>query len=38
MKFSLLSIAAAFFCSTMLGVLPPRNDSRLDPIEALARE
>ena len=42
MKFSLLSILSAFFCSTLIGVLfgflPARNAARLDPIEALARE
>lgn len=42
MKFSLASIAAAFLCSTMIGILfgflPARNAARLDPIEALARE
>jgi macrolide transport system ATP-binding/permease protein len=42
MKFSLLSIVAAFFCSSLIGVLfgflPARNAARLDPIEALARE
>jgi macrolide transport system ATP-binding/permease protein len=42
MKFSLLSIVAAFLCSSLIGVLfgflPARNAARLDPIEALARE
>ncbi|MRR33824.1 MacB family efflux pump subunit [bacterium] len=42
MKFSSASIAAAFACSTLIGVLfgflPARNAARLDPIEALARE
>ncbi len=42
MKFSLMSIVAAFLCSSLIGVLfgflPARNAARLDPIEALARE
>jgi macrolide transport system ATP-binding/permease protein len=42
MKFSLVSIVAAFLCSSLIGVLfgflPARNAARLDPIEALARE
>jgi macrolide transport system ATP-binding/permease protein len=42
MKFSIASIASAFLCSTVIGVmfgfLPARNAARLDPIEALARE
>ena len=42
MKFSIASIAAAFLCSSLIGVLfgflPARNAARLDPIEALARE
>lgn len=42
MKFSTLSIVAAFLCSSLIGVLfgflPARNAARLDPIEALARE
>lgn len=42
MQFSLMSIASAFLCSTLIGVifgfLPARNAARLDPIEALARE
>lgn len=42
MKFSLVSIVVAFFCSSAIGVLfgflPARNAARLDPIEALARE
>ncbi|HET6421791.1 MAG TPA: MacB family efflux pump subunit [Geobacteraceae bacterium] len=41
-KFSVLSIVSAFFCSTLIGVifgfLPARSAARLDPIEALARE
>ncbi len=42
MVFSTASIAAAFLCSTMIGVvfgfLPARNAARLDPVDALARE
>ncbi len=42
MKFSTVSVAAAFFCSSLIGVmfgfLPARNAARLDPIQALARE
>jgi macrolide transport system ATP-binding/permease protein len=42
MKFSALSIVAAFLCSTLIGIIfgfiPARNAARLDPIEALARE
>ncbi len=42
MKFSTASIVAAFFCSSLIGVmfgfLPARNAARLDPIQALARE
>jgi len=42
MKFSTISIVAAFLCSSLIGVLfgflPARNAARLDPIEALARE
>jgi len=42
MKFSSVSVAAAFFCSSLIGVmfgfLPARNAARLDPIQALARE
>ena len=42
MQFSLLSIVAAFTCSTIIGILfgflPARGAARLDPIDALARE
>lgn len=42
MQFSILSIVAAFTCSTIIGIifgfLPARGAARLDPIEALARE
>jgi macrolide transport system ATP-binding/permease protein len=42
MKFSLVSIVAAFLCSSLIGVLfgflPARNAAGLDPIDALARE
>jgi macrolide transport system ATP-binding/permease protein len=42
MKFSALSIVAAFLCSTLIGVIfgfiPARNAAQLNPIEALARE
>ena len=42
MKFSMLSIVSAVFCSTMIGVifgfLPARNAARLDPVDALARD
>jgi macrolide transport system ATP-binding/permease protein len=40
MTFSIGSIIAAFFCSTLIGIifgfLPARNAAQLDPIEALA--
>lgn len=39
--YSPLSIAAAFVCSTLIGIifgfLPARNAARLDPVEALSR-
>jgi macrolide transport system ATP-binding/permease protein len=42
MIFSFGALAAAFLCSTLIGItfgfLPARNAARLDPIEALARE
>ncbi|AOJ71983.1 MULTISPECIES: macrolide ABC transporter ATP-binding protein/permease MacB [Burkholderia] len=42
MVFSAGSIASAFLCSTLIGVvfgfMPARNASRLDPIDALARD
>ncbi|MDD2320079.1 MAG: MacB family efflux pump subunit [Geobacteraceae bacterium] len=42
MEFSILSIVAAFLCSSAIGILfgylPARNAATLDPIEALARE
>jgi macrolide transport system ATP-binding/permease protein len=42
MDFSIASIVLAFVCSTGIGVafgfLPARSASKLDPIEALARE
>ncbi len=42
MVFSGASMAAAFVCSTLIGVafgyLPARNAARLDPVESLARE
>ncbi|MHC1698227.1 MAG: MacB family efflux pump subunit [Geobacteraceae bacterium] len=42
MKFSILSIVAAFACSSLIGILfgylPARNAAALDPVEALARE
>jgi len=42
MVFSTASIAAAFACSTLIGVafgfLPARSAAQLDPVEALARE
>jgi len=42
MSVSLGSMAAAFLCSTSIGVifgfLPARNAARLDPVDALARE
>jgi macrolide transport system ATP-binding/permease protein len=42
MRFSVLSIASACCCSSLIGVLfgflPARNAARLDPIQALARE
>jgi macrolide transport system ATP-binding/permease protein len=42
LSYSIASIITAFVCSTVIGVafgfLPARSASRLDPIEALARE
>jgi macrolide transport system ATP-binding/permease protein len=42
LSYSLASIVTAFVCSTVIGIafgfLPARSASRLDPIEALARE
>ena len=42
MVFSADAIASAFLCSTLIGVvfgfMPARNASRLDPIDALARD
>ncbi|MDD3030457.1 MAG: MacB family efflux pump subunit [Alphaproteobacteria bacterium] len=42
MVFSTTAIVLAFLCSTLIGIvfgfLPARNASRLDPVEALARE
>ncbi|MFL9871538.1 macrolide ABC transporter ATP-binding protein/permease MacB [Paraburkholderia megapolitana] len=42
MVFSATSIVSAFLCSTLIGVvfgfMPARNASRLDPIDALARD
>jgi macrolide transport system ATP-binding/permease protein len=42
MKFSVLSIVAAFLCSSLIGIifgyLPARNAAKLNPIIALARE
>lgn len=42
MVFSMASVMTAVFCSTLIGVVfgfvPARNASRLDPIEALARD
>jgi macrolide transport system ATP-binding/permease protein len=42
MVFSIGSIVSAFLCSTLIGIvfgfMPARNASRLDPIEALARD
>jgi macrolide transport system ATP-binding/permease protein len=42
MVFSATSIVSAFLCSTLIGIvfgfMPARNASRLDPIDALARD
>ncbi len=42
MNISMLSLAGAFACSTLVGVvfgfLPARNAARMNPVEALARE
>lgn len=42
MVFSMGAIATAVICSTLIGIVfgfvPARNASRLDPIEALARD
>jgi macrolide transport system ATP-binding/permease protein len=42
MNISMLSLAGAFACSTLVGVvfgfLPARRAARMDPVEALARE
>ncbi|WJF91877.1 macrolide ABC transporter ATP-binding protein/permease MacB [Paraburkholderia bonniea] len=42
MVFSGYSIAMAFFCSTLIGIVfgfvPARNASRLDPVDALSRD
>jgi hypothetical protein len=37
-SYSVSSIVLAFVCSTLIGFLPARSASKLDPIEVLAQD